>query len=149
MIPTAFAHVALNCNDPLLIERYYTQHFGFQRARVVELGKDQIVFLKLGSFYLELFKATAAAPTPAADKDGPDWPGVRHLAFQVEDVDAKLAEMGSAALVNLGPFDFHDFIPGWRTVWLADPEGNVVEVTQGFCDQTDPPIDAACLAASC
>ena len=35
--------------------------------------------------------------------------------------------------------DFSDFIPGWRTVWLADPEGNIVEVSQGYTDQENPP----------
>ena len=69
---------------------------------------------------------------------GPESPGYRHLAFQVEDVDAKLAEMGSEAWITLGPLDFGSVIPGWRTVWLADPDGRVVEVSQGYVDQLTP-----------
>ncbi|MBE2271758.1 MAG: VOC family protein, partial [Anaerolinea sp.] len=65
--------------------------------------------------------------------------GVRHLAFKVDSIDAKLAEMGSDAQVTLGPLDFSDFIPGWRTVWVADPEGNIVEISEGFRDQENPP----------
>ncbi len=38
-----------------------------------------------------------------------------------------------------GPFDFDAFIPGWRTVWVADPEGNIVEITQGYQDEENPP----------
>jgi glyoxylase I family protein len=34
---------------------------------------------------------------------------------------------------------FNDFIPGWRTAWIADPEGNIVEISQGFTDQENPP----------
>ena len=34
---------------------------------------------------------------------------------------------------------FEDFIPGWRTVWVADPDGNIVEISQGFVDQDHPP----------
>ena len=41
--------------------------------------------------------------------------------------------------ITFGPLDFRDFIPGWRSVWLADPEGNVIQVTQGFVDQDNPP----------
>jgi glyoxylase I family protein len=134
-----FAHVALNCRDMQAVERFYTRHFGFRRARVIDLGTDQIVFLKNGTMYLELFRATAPSPTPEPEKDGPAWPGVRHLAFQVDDVDATLAEIGSAARLNLGPLSFDAFIPGWRTAWVADPEGNVVEVSQGFVDQQNPP----------
>ena len=134
-----FSHIAISCKDPLAIERYYTRYFGFKRARVIPLGSDQIVFIKCGGMYFELFRAEGESPVPAADKDGPHYPGWRHIAFQVDDVDAKLREMGPDARVTLGPLDFNDFIPGWRTVWLADPEGNIVEVSQGYVDQENPP----------
>lgn len=138
MIPTTFAHVALNCQNPAATERFYTKYFGFRRARVVELPDAQIVFLKLGDMYLELFKATGESPAPAPTNDGYPFAGVRHLAFQVDNVDAKLAEIGAAASVSFGPFSFNDFIPGWRTVWIKDPDGNIVEVSQGFVDQANP-----------
>jgi len=64
---------------------------------------------------------------------------VRHIAFQVDDVDAKIRDMGSDAHITLGPLDFDAFIPGWRTVWLSDPAGNIVEVSQGYTDQENPP----------
>jgi glyoxylase I family protein len=139
MTPASFAHVGLTCQDPIKIEKFYTRYFGFRRARVVPLGDTQIVFLKSGDMYLELFQATGKSPVPPPEKDGPSWPGVRHLAFQVKSVDVKLAELGADARITLGPFNFHDFIPGWRTVWIADPEGNIVEITQGFADQENPP----------
>lgn len=141
MIDTNFAHVALNCRDLAVTEQFYTRHFGFRRARVIDLGASQIVFLKSGTMYLELFAAEAEFPTSPPTNDGPTWPGVRHLAFQVKDVDAKLAEMGEAAHVSFGPFDFDGFIPGWRTVWVTDPDGNVVELSQGFVD--DPNVENA------
>lgn len=129
-----FHHVALNCVDLAATERFYTQHFGFRRARAIPLGPDsQIVFLKLGDAYLELFQVDGARPTP--QNDGPAAPGaVRHLAFRVADVDATLAAMGNAAQVTLGPLSFDDFIPGWRTAWISDPDGNIVEISQGFVD---------------
>ncbi len=135
----AFSHVAISCSDPIAVERFYTRYFGFRRARVIPLGKDQIVFLKVGDVYLELFQAVGEAPDPAADKDGPGFPAWRHIAFQVEDVDAKLKEMGADAQVTLGPLSFDDFIPGWRTVWVKDPNGNIVEISQGFVDEENPP----------
>ena len=139
MIPAAFAHVALNCRNPVETEQFYCKHFGFRRARVVELPDTKIVFLKLGNTYLELFKSAGESPTSPPANDGNAWPGVRHLAFQVPDVDAKLSELGDAAKVSFGPFSFNDFIRGWRTVWIKDPDGNIVEISQGFCDQTAPP----------
>src|SRR3954469_21958184 len=134
-----FNHIALACEDPEAIERYYTDNFGFRRARVIPLGSEQIVFIKSGDVYLELFKAREARPVPAAEGDGPWYPGVRHLAFKVDDVDAKLIAMGEAAKITLGPMSFDDFIPGWRTAWVADPEGNIIEISQGYVDQENPP----------
>jgi protease I len=135
----AFNHVALSCADPAATERFYTGYFGFRRARVIPLGDTQIVFLRNGSVLLELFKSEGESPVVEIHGDGPHYPGVRHLAFKVGSVDAKLAEMGNAAHVTLGPLDFDAFIPGWRTVWVADPDGNIVEISQGYVDQDNPP----------
>jgi glyoxylase I family protein len=135
-----FSHVALNCREPHVIESFYTRHFGFERARVIPLGTDEIVFLRCGDVYLELFRAVGDPALPAPVKDGPVGPGCRHIAFQVDDVDAKLADMGEDARVTLGPLSFDDVIPGWRTAWIADPEGNIVEISQGYRDQIDPPV---------
>ncbi len=140
MASLAFHHMALVCSDMAATERFYCTHFGFVRARVVPLGKgDQIIFLKSGPLYLELFNATAASPAPAATGTGPDYPGWRHLAFKVDDVDAKLTEIGSDARVTAGPMDFDAFIPGWRSTWVADPDGNIVEISQGYVDEEHPP----------
>lgn len=139
MADTAFHHIAISCADPLVTERFYTQWFGFQRARVIPLGAEQIVFIKNGATYLELFQAKGDAPAPVGG-DGPAYPAWRHIAFKVDSVDAKLAEMGDAARITLGPFSFDDFIPGWRTVWVSDPDGNIVEISQGYVDQDDPPL---------
>ncbi len=121
--------MAIACKDPINVERFYTKHFGFQRARLVSLGQEQIVFIKSGNIYLEIFQAKEEAPIPVSGNDGPWSPGWRHLAFQVDDVDAKLAQIRADARITLGPLSFDDFIPGWRTVWVADPEGNIVEIS--------------------
>ena len=139
MSDRVFSHVALSCRDPRTTERFYTEQFGFRRARVVPLGEEQIVFLKQGDVHLELFRAEGAAPTAPAGGDGPHHPGVRHVAFQVEDVDATLRAMGAAARVTLGPLSFDAFIPGWRTVWVADPDDNIIEISQGYTDEEASP----------
>ncbi len=138
----AYSHVDLNCHDPAATERFYTQYFGFARARVLLAGDTQIVFLKSGAVYLELFPSEGAGAERPGEGDGPHDAGFRHLAFQVDDVDAQLAAMGTEADITLGPLDFGDFIPGWRTVWLRDPDGRIVEVSQGYTDESRPPARA-------
>lgn len=132
-----WSHVALNCRDQRTTEEFYHKWFGFKRARVVPLGSEQIVFLRQGDAYLELFHVTAGA-LGAAVADGPQNTGiVRHVAFQTDDLGAFLARIGDAVPISLGPLSFDEFIPGWRSVWLVDPDGVIVEVSQGYRD-ADP-----------
>lgn len=139
-----FSQIALNCQDAAVTETYYAKYFGFRRARVAKLPDGgQIVFLKMldSSIYLELFQATESSPLPPPEKDGYVFPAtVRQLGFKVDSVDAKLAEIeaGGDLKVSLGPFNFDDYIPGWRTVWIADPDGTIIELSQGFVDEESP-----------
>jgi glyoxylase I family protein len=129
-----WSHVALNCADQRATEDFYCQWFGFRRARAVPLGDQQIIFLRQGEVYLELF-AARQRPVLEVTDDGPPYPGVaRHLAFQTDDLDAFLNRAAGQIPVSLGPLRFDDFIPGWRSVWLTDPDGVVVEVSQGYRD---------------
>jgi glyoxylase I family protein len=135
----SFNHIGLTAKDPIALEKFYTKYFGFQRARVIPLGDDgQIVFIKLGDMYLEIFGTAEDRPTAAPENDGYSYPGIRHIAFKVDSVDDKLAEIGDDATITFGPFGFDDFIPGWRTVWVSDPAGNIVEISQGFVDEDNP-----------
>jgi glyoxylase I family protein len=133
-------HVSLTCRDPVATERFYTRHFGFTRARVVPLGgDDRIVFLRGPGIYLELFRATEDRPIAPPAGDGYPWPSVRNISFEVDSVDAKLAAMGKDADLAFGPMSFDAFISGWRSAWLRDPDGNLVQITQGYSDQENPP----------
>ena len=131
------SQLAITCKDQSITEDWYIKNFGFKRARVAKLpdGKE-IIFIKMAdsSFYLELFEADNASPIADASNDGYTFPGFRHLAFKVEDVDNKLKEIDNLT-ISLGPMNFDDFIPGWRTAWIKDPDGRIIEISQGFVDE--------------
>ncbi len=136
----SLSHISLTCDDPIAVERYYTKHFGFRRARVVDMGQGaQIVFLRGAGTVLELFRADEPKPVAQATGDGYHWSGVRNISFEVDDVDRKIEEMGSDAVVTFGPLSFDDIIPGWRSAWLRDPTGNIIQITKGYADQQNPP----------
>jgi glyoxylase I family protein len=139
VLKTEFSHIGLSCRDALATERFYTKHFGFRRARVYAPGPGQVVVIRSGVLELELFPSTETLPVPRIMGAGPDYPSVRHIAFLVDDLDAKLAEMGGDARVTLGPLDMSQFIPGMRVAWIADPEDNIVELNQGYVDEENPP----------
>jgi glyoxylase I family protein len=139
----AMHHIGLNCVDPIAIERWYAKHFGFERLRVYLPGPDQVVVIGNGGVALELFPVEGEASPDLEVRDGPTAPGVRHVAFLVDDLDAKLAEMGEDAKLTLGPLDMGGFIEGMRVAWISDPEGNIVELNQGYEDEkTPPPLDS-------
>jgi glyoxylase I family protein len=129
-----WSHLALNCRDQRVTEDFYRRWFGFRRARSVALPDGgEIVFIRQGNVLLELFAAEGDGLPATAD--GPRRPGVaRHLAFQTGDLDAFLHGIGDRARISLGPLSFDDIIPGWHSVWLLDPDGVVVEVSQGYHD---------------
>jgi glyoxylase I family protein len=131
--------MGLACEDPIAVERWYTKHFGFERKRVYVPGPDQVVVIGAGGVRLELFPAQGDAPEPPADGAGPTSAGWRHVAFLVDDVDAKLVQMGDDAKITLGPLDMSDLIEGMRVAWIADPEGNIVELNQGYVDDARAP----------
>jgi glyoxylase I family protein len=132
----AIHHVGLSCNDPLLVEEWYAKHFGFQRKRVYEPGADQVVMIAAGDVYLELFPAKEKSPVPPYSGAGPEYPGSwRHIAFLVDDLDEKLRQMGDEAHITLGPLDMGQYIHGAQTAWVSDPEGNIVELNQGYVDE--------------
>lgn len=133
MIKTKLSHIGINCINIAKTASFYEKHFGFKVARVVPLGKTEIVFLKSKDAYIELFKAKGKAA--AVKGDGPAEPGFRHFAFEVANVEAKLKEMGKDAKVMLGPLYFNDFIKGWGAAWIKDPDGRIIEIAQGYKDQ--------------
>jgi glyoxylase I family protein len=139
MTKSFFSHVGLTCRDPIAIEKFYTKYFGFSRVRVYAPGADQVVVIKSGNLAYELFKATEKSPIPAPLKDGYGFPGYRHVCFQVENLEAKMNELASETTVMLGPLDMGQFIPGMKVSWLADPEGNIFELNEGYRDEESPP----------
>jgi len=127
-LPPVVSHLGLTCTDPFATERFYCQHFGFTRERVIFLGEMQIVFLRSGNFCLELFPAKGKSSEPAPEKDGPSYAGFRHLAFRVDDLEATLRGFGREAAITLGPLDLAEHGLSRRIVWLRDPDGRIIEI---------------------
>ena len=102
------SQLALTCKDQQVTEEWYCKNFGFRRARVAKLPDgNEIIFIKMAdsSFYLELFAADQESPLPEAINDGHTFPGFRHLAFKVDDVDKKLAAITCLLYTSPSPRD--------------------------------------------
>jgi glyoxylase I family protein len=124
-------HIGFNCVDIKKQEAFYRKHFGFKRAKVFNPGPDQFVMLRLGQICLELFGGgDAAAPR------GEQKVGFKHLAFEVPDIEKAAAGLKADGFEVGDLIDCSGFIPNMRVCFFKDPEGNILELMQGF--QDDP-----------
>ena len=129
----AVQHMALNCKDVKRQEAFYSRHFGFRRARVFNANTPgEFVLLRLGTVCLELFPAKAEA----LSETGKEQPiGFKHLAFEVPDLEAAIAKL-KADGVEPGPIiDCSKVVAGMQVCFFDDPDGNRLELMQGYRDQ--------------
>lgn len=130
----AFNHIALNCLDLAAQEEFYTKHFGFQRCRTFNKGQpNEFFLLKLGSMRLELF-GTDREKTVAMQA-GEQPVGFKHFAFEVPKIEPILASIAEDGIDPDFVKDCSHICPGLRVAFFRDPEGNVVELMEGYTDE--------------
>ena len=130
----AFNHIALNCSNLAEQEAFYAKYFGFKRSRTFNRGKpDEFFLMKLGAIRLELFPTDRAKT--AAMQGGEQPIGFKHLAFDVPKLEPVLEALRADGIEPDPIIDAGDFIPGLRLVFFRDPEGNVLELLEGYRDE--------------
>jgi glyoxylase I family protein len=130
-------HLALNCIDPKKQEAFYTKHLGFRRVRVFNAGQpNEFAMLRLGGACLEFFKSPVPDPRPA---QGESPVGFKHLAIEVEDIEAKIAELNAAGIQTEKLIDCNAAAPGLRVCFFRDPEGNRLEIMENWTDDETLP----------
>ena len=85
-------HIAIICSDYKISKKFYTEILGLNIIREVyrEERKSYKLDLAIGDDYvIELF----SFPNPPKRPSRPESCGLRHLAFAVENVEAKRAEL--------------------------------------------------------
>ena len=127
-------HLAFSCRNLAAQEAFYTKHFGFKRSRTFNAGKpDEFFMLKLGSIRLELFKANSA--TPADAKGGEQPIGFKHLALDVPKLEPVLEGLKADGITPDPIIELAQMWPGFRIVFFRDPEGNILELMEGYQDE--------------
>lgn len=117
-------HVAVLCSDYQRSLAFYTQVLGLEvlgehyRAERDSYKTDLALH---GEFVIELF----SFPNPPKRLSHPEAAGLRHLAFEVDDIDVNLAELDRLHVehetLRVDPFT------GKRFVFFADPDGLPIE----------------------
>ena len=126
-------HVGIDVNDlPGQID-FYRRAFDLKvegQADVPEYNFTAAMLASPTGWHLELFKRDGAAPRPVPDDvDGQhNVLGLGHVCFAVDDLEAALDRLVSlGAAMRLPPIPYPG-VPEWRLAYLADPEGNLIEL---------------------
>ena len=148
-------HVALVVNDLEKMLAFYEGVLGFRTATQIgwERGQDavdeiigvqgsaaDVRILRAGNAYLELFHFSAPAGRPT-DPDNPAMDhGLRHLAFDVVDIDSEYERLKALGVpFNCPPREVEVQGHPLKAVYFRDPEGNILEF-QELLEGPDDPI---------
>ena len=128
-------HVGLNVADLTAAESWYCAAFGLERELAVRIDAVDldIVMLKNRQFghRVELLHRPGSGPglRAANPAEAVLTEGFGHIAFDVTDLDAThQALLGRGAREVMPPQPSPE--PGVRMSFLADPEGNLIELVE-------------------
>lgn len=120
-------HTAIICADYPASKAFYTGVLGLEIVREIYRAERDSWKLDLalnGEYVLELFSFPSPPPRPSR----PEAAGLRHLAFEVDDVSAmirRVEAMGiEAEAIRVDPTTGKEF------TFIADPDGLPIEFYQ-------------------
>lgn len=124
---TSLGHVAINVKDLDKALDFYTRVLEF--PEMMRLHKDDgstwLVYLRItDDQFLEIFPGADEERAPESWHNN----GMTHLCLTVDDIDAvvkRITDKGVALIVQL-----KDGADGNRQAWIADPDGNRIEIMQ-------------------
>jgi glyoxylase I family protein len=118
-------HIAIICSDYELSKRFYVEILGFNVIR--EIFREERNSYKLdlevgGQYQIELFSFPNPAPRPSR----PEAAGLRHLAFEVDDIEEAIFHLNELDVVT-EPIRM-DETTGKRFTFFTDPDGLPLEL---------------------
>ncbi|OCX51514.1 hypothetical protein BEL04_15935 [Mucilaginibacter sp. PPCGB 2223] len=120
-------HIAIICSDYQKSKQFYTETLGFTIVREVYRKERDSYKLDLevdGEYQIELF----SFPNPPARLSHPEAAGLRHLAFEVDDMDIAVKHI-EANGITVEPIRIDEFT-GKRYTFFADPDGLPIEFVE-------------------
>ncbi|MCC8426104.1 VOC family protein [Mucilaginibacter sp. UR6-11] len=117
-------HIAIICADYERSKHFYTQVLGFKilRENYRAERKSYKLDLEVGNQYqIELFSFPDPTPRPSR----PEAAGLRHLAFEVDNINEAVAELIADGVI-VEPIRIDEFT-GKHFTFFADPDGLPIE----------------------
>lgn len=117
-------HIAIICSDYEKSKHFYTEILGLKIIREVyrEQRNSYKLDLEVGNQYqIELF----SFPNPPVRPSRPEAVGLRHLAFEVDDIEEAANHIKEFGVIA-EPIRIDEFT-GKRFTFFADPDGLPIE----------------------
>src|ERR1700761_5728964 len=118
-------HIAIICSDYPASKKFYTEVLGFTVKQEVYRAERNSWKLDLelnGIYTLELFSFPSPPPRPSR----PEAAGLRHLAFEVENIEAALSYLHEKHITH-EPVRTDDYT-GKKFTFLFDPDQLPIEL---------------------
>jgi len=118
-------HIAIICSNYTVSKDFYTRILGLEILREVYRAERKSYKLDLavnGVYQIELF----SFENPPARPSGPEARGLRHLAFEVDDIEVVIARLNAEGVTteNIRIDEF----TGKRFTFFADPDNLPLEL---------------------
>lgn len=118
-------HIAIICSDYAMSKAFYTEILGLKVAQEVYRAERESYKLDLevnGIYQIELFSFPGTPPRPSR----PEARGLRHLAFEVDDIEASVIHLNKKDVIT--EQIRIDENTGKRFVFFSDPDGLPIEL---------------------
>jgi glyoxylase I family protein len=118
-------HIAIICSNYELSKRFYVEILGFNVIREIFRTERDSYKLDLevgGKYQIELFSFPDPAPRPSR----PEAAGLRHLAFEVDNIDEAVFHLNELDVIT-EPIRI-DETTGRRFTFFTDPDGLPLEL---------------------
>jgi catechol 2,3-dioxygenase-like lactoylglutathione lyase family enzyme len=118
--PMQMHHVHLFVSDPLEAQKWYVQTFGATAGKRAQYETAIVPGAEI---------TLAKADTPQAPTKGRS---VDHMGFEVRNIDAFVAKLQAAGIKTDGAIRNSANASGLRIVYITDPWGTEIEITEGL-----------------
>jgi catechol 2,3-dioxygenase-like lactoylglutathione lyase family enzyme len=129
------------CADVEPLREFYGDVLGLPLRLPYEPGQGWIGF-RAGDaviYFIEEEKEASGPHPPPRFSGRPNPPGIDSFAFEVDDLDAAIAELDQRQVRWAGEIIESEW---YRYRGLHDPEGNLIYLTEPLLDRRDPPVPA-------
>jgi catechol 2,3-dioxygenase-like lactoylglutathione lyase family enzyme len=143
---TVLGHINIVVNDLDAARDFFVTYFGFEAGaatplhgewadRLNHLPHVRAIYIPLtqagSTTRIELLKFLEPASCDPRDLGRPNELGYRHIGFQVDDIDATVAELEAAGVPFLSPVQYVQAM-NLKTVYFLGPEGILMQLTQSL-----------------